>query len=104
MSTPTDINSLLQAAQSSGALSIASMQALTTANIGAMIQAGLGTPVDDVTASEVVWILTPGHDVSQMRRAFRVFSRSAVRTSQSATHFGQAVLGEFGRRSVGARR
>ena len=30
------------------------MQALTIADIGAMIQAGLGTPVDDVTASEAV--------------------------------------------------
>ena len=44
MNTPTDINSLFQAAQSSGALSTASMQALTIADIGAMIQAGLGTP------------------------------------------------------------
>jgi hypothetical protein len=93
---PTDINALFQAAQSSGALSTASMQALTIADIGAMIQAGLGTLMDDVTASEAVWILTPGNDVSQRRRAFQVFSRSAVRTSQSATHFGQAVLGGFG--------
>ncbi len=202
MSTATDINSLFQAAQSSGALSAASMQALTIADIGAMIQAGLGTPVDDVTASEAVlvtmmpddsgsirfagnaqvvrdghnlvldalqhshqrdsilahtrflnghvlfpycpimqtvrldqhnyapalgtplydqtvatlvrdmrqaethivaamgiedqWILTPGNDVSQIRRAFQVFSQSAVRASQSAAHFGQAVLGGFG--------
>ena len=44
MPTPADINSLFQAAQSSGALSAASMQALTIADIGAMIQAGLGTP------------------------------------------------------------
>ena len=218
MSTSIDINSLFQAAQSSGALSAASMQALTIADIGAMIQAGLGTPVDDVTASEAVlvtmmpddsgsirfagnaqvvrdghnlvldalqhshqrdsilahtrflnghvlfpyrpimqtvrldqhnyapalgtplydqtvatlvrdmrqaethivaamgiedgrtdfrrvfremgiedqWILTPGNDVSQIRRAFQVFSQSAVRASQSAAHFGQAVLGGFG--------
>ena len=85
MRTPTDSNSLFQAAQSSGALSTSSMQALTIADIGAMIQAGLGTPVDDVMASEAVWILTPGNDVSQIRRAFQVFSQSAVRTSQSAT-------------------
>ena len=248
MNTPVDVNSLFQAAQSSGALSTASMQALTIADIGAMIQAGLGTPVDDVTASEAVlvtmmpddsgsirfagnarvvrdghnlvldalqhshqrdsilahtrflnghvlfpycpimqtvrldqhnydpalgtplydqtvvllgtvlakaqefadngvpvrtvtliitdgadehsqrataqthivaamgiadgstdfrrvfremgiedqWILTPGNDVSQIRRAFQVFSQSAVRVSQSVTHFGQAVLGGFG--------
>jgi len=261
MSTHTEISSLFQAAQSCGALSAASMQALTIADIGAMIQAGLGTPVDDVTASEAVlvtmmpddsgsirfagnaqvvrdghnlvldalqhshqrdsilahtrflnghvlfpycpimqtvrldqhnydpglgtplydqtvvllgtvlakaqefadngvlvrtvtliitdgadehsrrataqtvatlvqdmqqaethivaamgiedgstdfrrvfremgiedqWILTPGNDVSQIRRAFQVFSQSAVRASQSAAHFGQAVLGGFG--------
>jgi hypothetical protein len=71
MNTPIDINSLFQAVQSSGALSTASMQALTIADIDAMIQAGLGTPVDGVTAS-------------------------AVRAGQSAAHFGQAVLGGFG--------
>jgi len=42
------------------------------------------------------WILTPGNDGSQIRRAFQVFSQSAVRASQSAAHFGQAVLGGFG--------
>ena len=96
MRTPTDSNSLFQAAQSRDALSTASRQALTIAAIGAMIQAGPGTPVDDVMASEAVWILTPGNDVSQIRRAFQVFAQSAVRTSQSATHLGQAVLGGFG--------
>jgi hypothetical protein len=95
MRTPTDRNSLFQAAQSRGVLSTASLQALTMADIGAMIQAGPGTPEVDVTAREAVWSLTPGNDVSQMRRAFQVFSQSAVRTSQSATHFGQAVLGGF---------
>jgi hypothetical protein len=54
MSTSLDLNSLFQAAQSHGARSTASMQALTITDIGAMIQAGLGTPVDDVTASEAV--------------------------------------------------
>ena len=49
MCTPIDSNSLFQAAQSSDTLSTASIQALTIANIGAMIQAGLGTPVNDVT-------------------------------------------------------
>jgi hypothetical protein len=43
MNTSTNINSLFQAAQSSSALSTASMQALTIADIGAMIQAALGT-------------------------------------------------------------
>jgi hypothetical protein len=84
MHAPTDINSLFQAAQNTGALSTASMQALTIADIGAMIQAGLGTPVDDVTASEAVLV-------------------AIVRASQSATHFGQTVLGGVRRRSVEAR-
>ena len=39
------------------------------------------------------WSLTPGNDTSQIRRAFQVFSQSAVRASQSAAYFGQAVLG-----------
>jgi hypothetical protein len=90
------MNALFQAAQSGSALSTASMHALTIADIGAMIQAGLGTPVEDMTASEAVSILTPGSDVSPIRRAFQVFSQSAVRASQSAAHFGQAVLGGFG--------
>ena len=42
------------------------------------------------------WILTPGNDASQIRRAFQVFSQSAVRASQSAARFGQVVLGGFG--------
>jgi hypothetical protein len=54
MSAPTDINSLFQATQSDSALWVASRQALTIADIGAMIQAGLGTPVEDVTAREAV--------------------------------------------------
>ena len=54
MRTSLDINALLQAAQSSGARSAASRQALTIADIGAMIQAGLRTPVDDVATSEAV--------------------------------------------------
>jgi hypothetical protein len=40
MRTSIDINALFQAAQSSGALSTASMRALTIADIGAMIQGG----------------------------------------------------------------
>ena len=54
MRASLDINPLFQAAQSHGTRSTASMQALTSADIGAMIQARLGTPVDDVTASEAV--------------------------------------------------
>src|SRR5215470_4872099 len=69
MSTHTEISSLFQAAQSCGALSAASMQALTIADIGAMIQAGLGTPVDDVTASEAVLVTMMPDDSGSIRFA-----------------------------------
>lgn len=42
------------------------------------------------------WILTPGNSPSEVRRAFQVFSRSAVRASQSAGSFSQAAAGGFG--------
>jgi len=91
------VNALFDAARSGGAISAASRPALTIADIGARIQAGLGTPVDDVTASAaVLWILTPGNNVGQIRRAFQIFSQSAVRASQSAARFGQTVLGGLG--------
>ena len=69
MSTPTDIHSLFQAARSSDTLSTASMQALTIADIGAMIQAGLGTPVDNVTASEAVLVTMMPDDSGSIRFA-----------------------------------
>jgi hypothetical protein len=34
------------------------------------------------------WILTPGNSASEIRRAFQVFSQSAVRASQGATQLG----------------
>ncbi|MCY3023250.1 MAG: hypothetical protein NTW87_30095 [Planctomycetota bacterium] len=39
------------------------------------------------------WILTPGNSTGEIRRAFQVFSQSAVRASQSAEQFQQAALG-----------
>lgn len=42
------------------------------------------------------WILTPGNTPSEIRRAFQVFSRSAVRASQSAGSFSKTVAGGFG--------
>lgn len=42
------------------------------------------------------WILTTGDDKSSIRKAFQVFSQSAVRASQSAAHFSQTNLGGFG--------
>jgi hypothetical protein len=34
------------------------------------------------------WVLTPGNSASEIRRAFQVFSRSAVRASQGAAQLG----------------
>lgn len=42
------------------------------------------------------WILTPTNTPSEIRRAFQVFSRSAVRASQGAASFSQAAAGGFG--------
>lgn len=56
MSPGQEVDTLLQAARQSGALSSASLHALTVTDIGAMIQAGLGMPVDEVSASEVVLV------------------------------------------------
>jgi hypothetical protein len=55
MNTP-NINQLFQNAQSEGTISNSTFQALTVLDIGAQIQAGLGIPVDDVMASEVVLV------------------------------------------------
>jgi len=43
------------------------------------------------------WILTPGNTPSEIRRAFQVFSQSAVRASQNAVSFSQAAAGGFGK-------
>ena len=42
------------------------------------------------------WILTAGSNASEIRRAFQVFSQSAVRASQSAVHFSKTSVGGFG--------
>jgi hypothetical protein len=42
------------------------------------------------------WILTPGNNESEIRKAFQVFSQSAVRVSQSAQDFSQTAIGGFG--------
>jgi len=42
------------------------------------------------------WILTPGNKATDIRRAFAVFSQSAVRASSSAGQFTQAAVGGFG--------
>ncbi|MBI5202734.1 MAG: hypothetical protein HY925_14170 [Elusimicrobia bacterium] len=42
------------------------------------------------------WILTVGSSASEIRRAFQVFSQSAVRASQSAGQFSKTAVGGFG--------
>ena len=42
------------------------------------------------------WILTPGNSESEIRKAFAVFSQSAVRASQGANAFSQTAGGGFG--------
>jgi hypothetical protein len=42
------------------------------------------------------WILTAGTGAGEIRRAFAVFSQSAVRASQSAGRFSKAAVGGFG--------
>lgn len=42
------------------------------------------------------WILTPGNTPSEIRKAFAVFSKSAVRASQSAGSFSKTAAGGFG--------
>lgn len=42
------------------------------------------------------WILTPGNDPAEIRRAFALVSQSAVRASQAAGAFSQTALGGFG--------
>ncbi len=56
MNSAPNITSLFQAAQNEGLLSSASMQALNVPDLGAQIQSGLGIPVNNVTASEVVLV------------------------------------------------
>lgn len=69
MSQVPNLNALFQAAQADGVLSNASMQALNIVDIGAQIQAGLGTPVDDVMASEVVLVTIMPDDSGSIRFA-----------------------------------
>ncbi len=42
------------------------------------------------------WILTPSNNPSEIRKAFAVFSQSAVRASQNAANFSQTAVGGFG--------
>lgn len=42
------------------------------------------------------WTLIPGNSKSEIRKAFQVFSQSAVRASQGAASFSQVAIGGFG--------
>ncbi|MGK7904505.1 MAG: hypothetical protein AB4352_24485 [Hormoscilla sp.] len=42
------------------------------------------------------WILTPSNSQGEIRKAFQVFSQSAVQASGGVTGFSQAVVGGFG--------
>jgi len=42
------------------------------------------------------WILTPANSETEIRKAFQVFSQSAMRVSQSAGNFSQSSIGGFG--------
>lgn len=42
------------------------------------------------------WILTPKNSPSEIRKAFQLFSQSAVRASQNAASFSKTALGGFG--------
>lgn len=42
------------------------------------------------------WILTPATTQSEIRKAFQLFSQSAVRASQNAASFSKTALGGFG--------
>jgi hypothetical protein len=42
------------------------------------------------------WILTPGNGQQEITQAFALFSRCAMRVSQSVGNFNQMFLGGFG--------
>ena len=57
------------------------------------------TPFRDVFRDmgiEDRWILTPGSDAGEIRRAFQLFSQSAMRASQGGASFSRTAAGGFG--------
>lgn len=69
MNTQPDLTQLFQSAQQEGTLSTQAAQALNVVDIGAQIQAGLGTPVDDVQSSEVILVTMMPDDSGSIRCA-----------------------------------
>ncbi len=69
MTSTPNIQDLFQSAQDDGTLSAASIQALNVPDLGLQIQAGLGIPVNAVTASEVVLVTIMPDDSGSIRSA-----------------------------------
>ncbi len=67
-STP-NLDRLFQSAQAEGILSPHSMQILSVSDLGAQIQAGLGIPANDVTASDIVLVTMMPDDSASIRFA-----------------------------------
>ena len=67
MSTSVNVKNLFGNALAEGSLSAASIAALDVEDIGAQIQAGLGVPVDDVKASEVLLLSIIVDDTGSIR-------------------------------------
>jgi hypothetical protein len=63
------VGNLFQSAADEGVLSAAAMQALNVVDIGAQIQAALGTPVDQVSSSEVVLLTIMPDDSGSINSA-----------------------------------
>jgi hypothetical protein len=76
------------------------MQAVESHIVAAMGIDDGSTPFRDVFRAmgiEDRWILTPGNDAAAIRKAFLVFSQSAVRASQGGATFSRTAAGGFGR-------
>jgi hypothetical protein len=76
------------------------MQATENHIVAAMGVDDGSTPFRDVFRSmgiEDRWILTPGNDAAEIRKAFLVFSQSAVRASQGGASFSRTAAGGFGK-------
>jgi hypothetical protein len=76
------------------------MQATENHIVAAMGIDDGSTPFRDVFRSmgiEDRWILTPGNDPADIRKAFLVFSQSAVRASQGGASFSRTAAGGFGK-------
>jgi len=67
MSSTPNVAALLQSAKDQGNLSAQSMQAFNVFDIGAQIQAALGTPVDEFQSSEVMLVTTLIDDSGSIR-------------------------------------